>query len=210
MSEENRFDPSTTALLLVEYQNDFASEGGAFFDAVKTTIERNDMLDKSKRVTAAARDAGLTIIHAPLAFDAGHAEIAGSSYGILKGVADSKAFANDTWGVEIVDDMRPDPADEVLTDKRSLDAFSTTNLQFVLDSREIETLVIAGFLTNCCIESTMRGAYERGYEVVPIVDCMAATSIEEHDMAVKHNFPRFSRPIDHHEFLNSLPVGVGG
>ena len=208
MFRQTGIQPSTTALLLVEYQNDFASEGGAFYEAVRPTVDRNDMLAKSQRVTVAARDAGVTIIHAPLAFDAGHAEIAGSSYGILKGVADSGAFANDTWGVEIVDGMRPDPADEVLTDKRSLDAFSTTNLQFVLDSREIETLVIAGFLTNCCIESTMRGAYERGYEVVPIVDCMAATSPEEHDMAVKHNFPRFSQPIDHQGFLEALPVSA--
>ena len=208
MTDRFNVQPSKTALLLVEYQNDFAAEGGAFNGAVKEVMDRNRMLEHSRQVASAARDAGATVIHAPLAFDAGHAEIADSTYGILKGVADTGAFENETWGVEIIEGMKPDPADVVLSDKRSLDAFSTTNLEFVLESREIETLVIAGFLTNCCIESTMRGAYERGYEVVPIVDCMAATSPEEHDMAVKHNFPRFSRPVDHRQFLDALPTSV--
>ncbi|MEM7338361.1 MAG: cysteine hydrolase [Actinomycetota bacterium] len=210
MTDPVTVDPSTTALLLVEYQNDFATEGGTLHEAVSGVMEHTGMMANSIELANAARDAGVTIIHAPLAFDPGYEEIAGSSYGILKGVVDSQSFANDTWGVELIEAMTPDPADVVLTDKRSLDAFSTTNLQFVLGSRQIETLAVAGFLTNCCIESTMRSAYERGYEVVPVVDCMAATSLEEHEMAVKHNFPRFSRPVDHRQFLDALPVGVGG
>lgn len=202
------FEPSTTALLLVEYQNDFATEGGSLNGAVTDVMDRTAMLDHSAAVATAARGAGVTVIHAPLAFDPGHEEIADSSYGILKGVVDSNAFTNDTWGVEIIDQMRPDPADVVLCDKRSLDAFSSTNLEFVLESHGIKTLAIAGFLTNVCIESTMRGAYERGYQVVPIIDCMAATSIEEHEMAIKHNFPLFSQPVNHQEFIAALPVLV--
>ncbi|MEM9131748.1 MAG: cysteine hydrolase [Actinomycetota bacterium] len=210
MTDSVTFQPSTTALLLVEYQNDFASEGGSLHDPVSSVMEQTGMLEHSAAIVTAARDAGVTVIHAPLAFDPGYEEIAGSAYGVLKGVVDTQSFANDTWGVEIIDAMAPDPADVVLTDKRSLDAFSTTNLQFVLESRQITTVAIAGFLTNCCIESTIRSAYERGYEVVPVIDCMAATSIEEHEMAVKHNFPRFSRPVDHTQFLDALPVAVGG
>lgn len=204
MSDDLSLQPSTTALLLVEYQNDFATEGGNLHGAVKDVMESTGMLEHSVQVTAAAREAGITVIHAPLGFDPGHSEIAGSQYGILKGVADSKSFANESWGVEIIESMAPEVADVVLTDKRSLDAFTSTNLEFVLESREIETLAIAGFLTNCCIESTMRTAYERGYEVVPLVDCMAATSTEEHDMAVRFNFPKFSRPIDHRQFCESI------
>lgn len=210
MTDSVTFQPSTTALLLVEYQNDFASEGGTLNAPVSVVMEQTGMLEHSAQIVTAARDAGITIIHAPLAFDPGHEEIPDTAYGILKGVVDTQSFTNDTWGVEIIDAMRPDPADVVLTDKRSLDAFSTTNLQFVLESRQITTVAIAGFLTNLCIESTMRSAYEQGYEVVPVVDCMAATSIDEHEMAVKHNFPRFSRPIDHRQFLDALPVAVAG
>ncbi len=210
MSEQNRMDPASTALLLVEYQNDFATEGGNLHGSVAEVMATNGMLQKSARIAQAARDCGVTVIHAPLGFEPGHEEIAGASYGILKGVVDTNSFAVDSWGVQIIDSMKPDPADVILTDKRSLDAFNTTNLEFVLNSRQIKTLAIAGFLTNCCIESTMRTAYERGYEVLPVVDCMAATSQEEHDMAITHNFPRFSQPLNHDEFLQALPAPVAG
>jgi nicotinamidase-related amidase len=39
--------------------------------------------------------------------------------------------------------------------------------------------VLAGFLTNCCVESTMRVAYEKGYNVITLTDCTAATSPAE-------------------------------
>lgn len=208
MNQLHELNPTTTALLLIEFQNDFAAEGGNLNPLVADVMGTTGMIDNSVHLVDAARDAGVTIIHAPLAFDPGHAEIIGSSYGIFKGVVESSSFENDTWGVEIIDRMAPDASDVVLNDKRSLDAFSTTNLEFVLNSRDIKTVALAGFLTNCCIESTMRSAYEKGYEVVPVVDCMAATSIEEHEMAVKFNFPRFSRPVDHQQLISALPAAA--
>lgn len=46
---------------------------------------------------------------------------------------------------------------------------------FILRQRGVRTVALCGFLTNCCVESTMRAAYERGYEVVTLKDCCAAT-----------------------------------
>ena len=45
------------------------------------------------------------------------------------------------------------------------------NLEFILRSKGMETVVLAGFLTNCCVESTMRSAYERGFNVITLKDC---------------------------------------
>ncbi len=65
-------------------------------------------------------------------------------------------------------------------------------------------MVLAGFLTNCCVESTMRSAYERGFDVVTLKDCTATMSQEAQDMALTHNFGMFSRPMNHNEFLKLL------
>lgn len=201
-------NPSNTALLLIEYQNDFASPGGSLHDPVAPVMESTAMLEHSQCAMTDARNAGVTVIHAPLAFEPGYEEIGATPYGILKGVVETNAFERDTWGVELVDSMKPDPVDIVLAGKRGLDAFGTTNLDFELRSRNIETIAIAGFLTNCCIESTMRSGYELGYRIVPLIDCMAATSIEEHTMAITHNFPRFSNPMEHKTFLEAIGVGA--
>ena len=138
-------DPKTTALVLIEYQNDFTSAGGVLHDAVKGG-----------------------------------------------------------WGAEIVDQLAPQAGDIVVEGKRGLDTFASTNIDFMLRSKGIDTVVLGGFLTNCCVESTMRTAYEHGFEVITLTDCAAATSQEEHDNAIRYDFPMFSKPTTAGEFLTTL------
>jgi nicotinamidase-related amidase len=197
-------DPSTTAVVLIEYQNDFTSEGGALHGAVQAVMDKTDMLAKTQRVVDAAREAGVTVMHAPITFTEGYNEISATPYGILKGVVDTNAFVKGTWGAEIVDDLAPQPGDIVVEGKRGLDAFASTNLDFMLRSKGITTIALSGFLTNCCVESTMRSAYENGYNVITLNDCVAATSIEEHDNALSYDYPMFSQPMTGEEFIEQL------
>jgi nicotinamidase-related amidase len=198
------FDPKKTAVVLIEYQNDFTSENGALHGGVKGVMESNHMLENTVEVVQKAREAGVTIIHAPITFEKGYHEITDHPYGILKGVVDNNAFVKGTWGAEIVDVLKPQPGDIVVEGKRGLDTFASTNLDFILRSRGIETIALGGFLTNCCVESTMRTGYERGYQVITLTDCTAALSEEEQKLAVEKNYPMFSYPMTHEDFLKAL------
>ncbi len=197
-------NPSTTALVLIEFQNDFTSEGGALHGAVEGSMAATGMLANAKRALSASREAGMTIVHSPISFQAGYFEITSHPYGILKGVVDSNAFVKGSWGCEIVGDVAPDDGEVVLEGKRGLDAFGSTNLDFILRSKGITTIVLAGFLTNCCVESTMRSAYERGYEVITLTDAVGATSNAEHDNAIAYDYPMFSKPTTVAEYIQSL------
>ena len=197
-------DPNTTAVVLIEYQNDFTSEGGVLHDAVSEVMDKTDMLANSQRVAQAARAAGATVMHAPITFAPGYGEISSHPYGILKGVVDGNAFVKGSWGAAIVDDLAPAEGDIVVEGKRGLDTFASTNLDFILRSKGITTLVLGGFLTNCCVESTMRSGYENGYRVITLSDCVAATSTEEHDNALKYDFPMFSEPMNSTDFITEL------
>ena len=196
--------PENTALVLIEFQNDFTSEGGALHGAVAESMESTGMLDNARQALDAARAAGVTVIHSPISFQKGYYEITAHPYGILKGVVDSTAFVKDTWGAEIVGDVAPAEGDIVIEGKRGLDAFASTNLDFILRSKGITTVALAGFLTNCCVESTMRSAYERGYEVVTLTDAVGATSAAEHDNAIAYDYPMFSKPITTAEFVAAV------
>ena len=200
------FDPRSTAVVLIEYQNDFTSEGGALHDAVSGVMDDTDMLDNSKTLVEEARRAGATVVHAPITFAEGYGELGDPDavYGILKGVIDSGAFVKGSWGAAICDDMAPHEGDIVVEGKRGLDTFATTNLDFILRSRDIKTVALGGFLTNCCVESTMRTAYEKGYDVVTLTDCTAATSDEEQRVAVARDYPMFSKPMTGSEFAAAL------
>lgn len=193
-----------TAVLLIEYQNDFTTEGGALHGAVAGSMEETGMLANSAKLMADAREAGATIIHIPISFKEGYDEITRHPYGILAGVVNSTAFVAGSWGAEITEEMTPAPEDLIVEGKRGLDAFGSTNLDFILRSKGIDRVAIGGFLTNCCVESTMRSAYERGYDVVTLTDCVGATSSEEHANAIKYDYPMFSRPMTSSEFLGEL------
>jgi nicotinamidase-related amidase len=197
-------DPKRTAVVLIEYQNDFVSEGGALHGAVKDVMEGTGMLDNTRKLVAAARSAGATIVHAPISFALGYGELSEHPYGILKGVVDSTAFVKGEWGAQIADALEPQTGDVVVEGKRGLDTFATTNLDFILRARGITTIALGGFLTNCCVESTMRTGYEKGYEVITLSDCVAATSTEEHENAIRFDFPMFSDVMTSDAFADEL------
>jgi nicotinamidase-related amidase len=198
----------STALVLIEFQNDFTTEGGALHDAVKAVMQSTGMLGHTVATVKRARELGVTIIHAPISFTPDYHELSATPYGILKGVVDTKAFRKGTSGAEIVDVLTPEAQDIVIEGKRGLDAFASTNLDFILRARGITTIALGGFLTNCCVESTMRTGYEKGYDVVTLTDCTATVSEEEQRLAVEKNYPMFSRPLTHDAFLAELEGGA--
>lgn len=197
-------NPQKTALVLIEFQNDFVKEGGAQHGAVKGVMASTGMLANSLSLVEAARARGVTIMHAPIGFAEGYPEIPAEPYGILAGVRGSGAFRKGSWGAQIAEEMQPQPADIVIEGKRGLDCFATTNIDFILRQRGVETVALAGFLTNCCVESTMRSAYERGFDVVTLTDCCATLSEEEQRVATAKTFPMFSRPMPYQAFLDAL------
>ncbi|MDO5743560.1 MAG: cysteine hydrolase [Micrococcaceae bacterium] len=194
----------STAVVFIEFQNDFTSPGGVLHDAVKDSMEANSTMDNAAKVLEAARRHGATVIHSPIGFAPGYNEISAHPYGILKGVVDATAFVKGQWGADFDERFTPVPSDIVIEGKRGLDAFGSTNLDFILRSKGINKLVLAGFLTNCCVESTMRTAYERGFEVVTLTDAVAATSVEEGESAVRFNYPMFSTPATSDQFIATL------
>ena len=197
-------DPATTALVLIEYQNEFTSDGGVLHDAVAEVMDSTGMLSNTVTLVDKARAAGVTIMHAPITFAPGYGELTRHPYGILKGVVDGNAFVKGTWGAAIVDDLTPTEGDILIEGKRGLDTVASTNIEFILRSKGIETIILAGFLTNCCVESTMRSGYENGYRVITLTDCTAATSPAEHENAISFDYPMFSLPVESSEVLAAL------
>ena len=200
-------DPAKTAVVLIEYQNDFTSEGGVLHGAVQPVMEKTGMLANTERVVEAARSAGATIMHAPITFAKGYNEISAHPYGILKGVVDGNAFVKGSWGAAIVDELAPEAGDILIEGKRGLDTFASTNLDFILRSKGITTIVLGGFLTNCCVESTMRTGYENGYQVITLTDCTSATSVPEHENAIAYDYPMFSKPMTAADVIAEMGAG---
>jgi len=196
--------PGKTALMLVEYQNEFTTEGGKLHDAVKDSMAATGMLERSAEVAAKAREKGVTIIHAPISFKADGSDIPNKGLGILAGCYADSLFTEGTWNADFHELMVPQPEDKVVSGKKGLDAFPGTDLEDILKDNGIETLALSGFLTNCCVESSMRTAYEKGFNTVTLTDMCATTSAEGQAGATEGTFGMFSAPMTGEEFLAKL------
>ncbi|MGQ9458656.1 MAG: cysteine hydrolase family protein [Anaerolineae bacterium] len=197
-------NPKETAVVLIEFQNEFCKPGGGLYEAVKDVIEKNQTIPNTVDLVQKARAKGVLILHIPIFFDEGYPELSEASYGIFQAVKDGKTFRKGTWAAQIIDELTPQPGDVVVEGKRSVDAFTSTNLDFILRQRGIKNVAIAGFLTNVCVESTARTAYDRGYHVITLIDCTGSASWDIQGFTTTVNFPVFSRPMKHDEFLAQL------
>ncbi len=121
-------NPKNTALVLIEYQNDFTSEGGTLHAAVKPVMDSTNMLSNTIELVKAAREIGVLIIWVPISFSPDYHELNAEPYGILKGVVDSRSFKKGSWGAEIVDVLKPEPQDVVIEGKRGAEASRTSRL----------------------------------------------------------------------------------
>ena len=150
------------------------------------------MLQNSAGLMTDLRGKGCLIMHVPIMFEEGHKEI-GATAGILAGIQEGATFTKGTSGAEFHPMMKPDEdKDMIVHGKLGLCGFLSTNLDFLLRQKGIKNVILGGFLTNCCIESTMRTAYEHGYNVYTLKDCTSATSVEAHNAAFEYSFGMFS------------------
>jgi ureidoacrylate peracid hydrolase len=169
-SLQEKVDPGHTALIVVDVQNDFCAKGAWFDRMGKDLSQIQAMVPRLLGLIASARRQGLQVVHVRL--DYGEPFLSPN----MKEYYARKRTGRDlcqpgTWGSEFYL-VRPEPPELVLT-KHRYDAFEGTHLDLILRSRGIHTVLVTGVTTECCVESTARSAYMKGYYVVLVSDCTA-------------------------------------
>jgi nicotinamidase-related amidase len=177
-----------TAVVLIEFQNEFCKEGGKLHELVSAEIERQGTIENGAKLADAAHDKGCLVIHAPFVFDEKWADEK-CVCGILAGAKEGGAFRPGDWGTEFIDEVQPKEGDIVLEGKRALSGFTNTGLEEVLQKHGIKNVVCAGFLSNVCVEATARSAYDLGYHVHIAKDATGATSKSNQEYVEKEIYP---------------------
>jgi ureidoacrylate peracid hydrolase len=192
-----------TAVVLIEFQNEFCKEGGKLYGGVKGEIARQGTIPNAVKLAEGARQKGAQVIYAPFIFNPLYCS-EHEMKGIVKAVADGNAFREGTWGAAIIDELKPAEGDKVVSGKCTLCGFNNTNLEKLLKDAGVKQVAIAGFLTNFCVESTARTAYDKGYAVTVIKDATAANSTEEQTYAEEKIFPLLGQTLTVDLFLSQL------
>ena len=192
-----------TAVVLIEFQNDFCKEDGKLYPMLEEELARQNTLANAAKLLEAARGKGALVVHCPFVYDPQWVDACGVC-GIIAGAAENGAFLEGRRGAEIIDELKPRDNEPVLEGKRALSAFSHTRLDEILKSESIRNVVLAGFLSNVCVESTARSAYDLGYRVFVIRDATAATSQANQEYVEREIYPLLGGSMTAEEFLGTL------
>ncbi|RMF81081.1 MAG: cysteine hydrolase [Chloroflexi bacterium] len=176
-------DPKTTALLIVDPQNDFLSEGGVVWDLVGETVVRNQVVSKLKTLIGAAKAAGITVVYSPHYYDKEYTAWDNPNF-IDKVMFDRRMFERGGWGAEWHPDLVPDSETVICAPHKNLSGFHTSDVDIQLRKRGIKTIYLAGMSANLCVESHLRDSEENGYEVIVINDATAAAGDDAYKAAL--------------------------
>jgi ureidoacrylate peracid hydrolase len=161
-------EPGRTAVLVVDMLNDFLDEAGAM-----PLPAGQRLYEPTRRLLAAARAHGSAVIWVCDTHPPDDREFEKRTPHCLAG----------TWGAQIVDALEPRD-DEYRVPKRRYSGFFETDLDLRLREQRVSTLVLTGVVTNICVRSTAHDAFFRGYDVIVVQDCVAATSDREQDSSL--------------------------
>ncbi|GAB3561387.1 cysteine hydrolase [Amycolatopsis endophytica] len=160
-------DVARTAVLVIDMQNDFVEEG-----APLEFPEGRRVIPAIQKVLAAARGRGMAVLHATHVHRPGGADM-GIHRDLYPPVAAGQALVDGERGAEIHPGLAPRPGEPVIK-KHRYNSFYATDLEIILRGLGVDTVVLTGMTTECCVLGTARGALERGFRSVVVSDACAS------------------------------------
>ena len=181
---ESQFDPASTAVLIVDLQNDFLHPEGAYGRSGTTSPEIADLPARIAPLLDAARQAGGWVVSTQFTLVPGRngSPFISSHLKELRPFLTKGDFTPGGWGNSLVDELQPA---DLTIEKIAYSAFYQTRMEFVLNHAGIRTLMLCGIVTNGGVASTVRDAHVRDFDTITLHDGCAAFSVEAHDTAIK-------------------------
>jgi ureidoacrylate peracid hydrolase len=176
--------PSTTALLIVDLQNDFLHAKGAYGRAGETSNDIAALPDRVKPVADALRAAGGWIVSTQFTLVPGKASepFISPHLAKLRPFLRKGDFQPYAWGHQLVDTLQPA---DITIEKVAYSAFYQTRMEWVLRKAGIETLLVCGIVTNGGVASTLRAAHVRDFHTILLSDGCAAFRRDVHNTTVE-------------------------
>ena len=189
-SREISLEPEAAEHLFIEVQNFSARSGGGAFAGLDDAIMRArygdffDRLDASvipnmQRLRAGCRAAGIEIIYTVIENLTRDGRDRSLDYKIT-----GFNVRKGSWDARVLDAIAPGD-DEMVIPKTASSVFNATNIDYVLRNLGVRYLVLAGLLTDQCVESAVRDGCDKGFLVTLVTDACASHSAERHDNSLR-------------------------
>ncbi len=173
-------DLQSSAIVVVDMQNSFASKGGMFDLAGLDISGAPEVVHAISELLARARQTGMTVVYLQMGYKPDLSNSGGpdspnwykeTGLRLMRERTEwrGKLLTEGTWDYEIVDELKPRPEDLIVAKSR-YSGFAGTKLDSLLRARGIRYLFFTGIATNVCVESTLRDAFFQDYWPILITD----------------------------------------
>lgn len=203
-----RVIPEKTALVVVDMQNDYCHPEGTYPRHGLRCAALETVVPAVVKAVNRCKELGLPVIYLRMVWrtdSRGYPVDAGLIVDESRPFLRKEGLRAGTWGAKVLEELSP-PDYEV--EKPRYSGFYNTHLEGLLRGLGVETLLLAGVVTNVCVEATARDAFHRDFRIVILRDCVGAFVPELHEASLK-TLSIFGRVIDSDEVLAGRPSRVG-
>ena len=197
-------NPATTALVLIGYQNDQFATNAILRSAIDDASRTDSVLERTLHFVSQVTETPMTVIVPPTELTQRFVS-ATNANGILWKLRESGALLPGSKGAEPIPELLA-YGERLVTirGKSGFNAFRNTDMERELGTRGIRDVLIAGAITSLCVDSTARTAYELGYNVTMLTDCVLSGTAAEHDLYCGRMFPLYARTVDSRTLLREF------
>jgi len=192
LSRDVEIEPAHAALLFIDVQNYTATEGGGEYAAMDPAERearygwffrtlRETAVPNMQRLQSACRRAGIEVLYTVIESLTQDGRDRSLDYKIS-----GLDVPRGSWDAKVIDAIAPGP-DEIVLPKTSSSVFISTNIDYVLRNLGVRYLMVAGGLTDQCVDSAVRDACDLGYLVTTVTDACATLTPERHDWSLRNN-----------------------
>jgi ureidoacrylate peracid hydrolase len=166
------------ALLIIDMQNGFVSKGGSYDLMGIDTLKYQSIIPNVRRLIQTCRSAKIPIFFTQAVREGTGIDLLTRTHKILPKSREERIrtrpiCVRGTWDADIVEEVTPTKQDHVVIKRRD-SAFQDTEMEVWLRSFRIDTIIFSGIDTCICVESSLRDAFNHGYDVILISDATAS------------------------------------
>jgi ureidoacrylate peracid hydrolase len=197
------------ALLVIDVQNGFVSKGGSYDLLGMETSHYRDIIPKIRDLINLCKNVRIPIFYTQAVRESSGIDLLTRSHKILpksreERIKKKPICVRETWDAEIVDEIKPAEGDHVVIKRRD-SAFHDTEIGVWLRSLSIDTLIFCGIDTSICVETSLRDAFNIGYDVVLISDATASNNKKHYESTLENVKGYYGMVMDMKELCQYLP-----
>ena len=197
------------ALVVIDVQNGFVSKGGSYDLLGMDTSNYRQVIPRIRELIELCRENSIPVFYTQAVRESSGIDLLTRTHNILPKSREERIMkkpicVRGTWDADIVADVAPRPGDHVVIKRRD-SAFHDTEIKVWLSSLGIDTLIFSGIDTSICVETSLRDAFNLGYDVVLIADATISSNRKHYESTIDNIKDYYGLVMNLSEFSGYIP-----